>query len=276
MDDTTGPSRFGTPAAGPTPPPVDRFGNPMAPPGAPVSVPTGAAPSGFGQPAQPGFGQPAQPGQFGAPNPVTPGYYGPPHTPARSGFPKWAIALIVVVAAVPLLGIIAAVAIPVFLNQRNQADLKATSVSLPATIGTMTLSTSAADTKIATDTIANYSDGHVRDVVAGVYANTDGSRTIVVAGKATKPFTPSDVSSGSRDLTTGFLNGAKVQSPGVTTAPAGSLGGTMSCGGGSGTRGYWHACGAFNTSSFFLVATPSQAATNDGALAVREAVVTKR
>jgi hypothetical protein len=58
----------------------------------------------------------APPTQYGAPPMFGPGPYSPPQ---RSGLPVWAIVAICVPAALIVVGILAAIAIPVFLNQRN-------------------------------------------------------------------------------------------------------------------------------------------------------------
>lgn len=65
--------------------------------------------------------QPAPPPGYGPPGYGPPAYL-PPPTHASTGFPVWAIVLIVVaVLAVPA-GIVAAVAIPMFLSQHDKAN----------------------------------------------------------------------------------------------------------------------------------------------------------
>ena len=69
--------------------------------------------------------QAAPPSQFGAPPPHVPfgapaGYGQPPYPPVqRRGLPVWAIVAICVPVVVVVLGVLAAIAIPVFLNQRS-------------------------------------------------------------------------------------------------------------------------------------------------------------
>jgi hypothetical protein len=68
---------------------------------------------------------PPPPGQFGPPPPQVPfggppAYGQPPYPPVkRSGLPVWAIVAICVPAGVVVIAILAAIAIPVFLNQRS-------------------------------------------------------------------------------------------------------------------------------------------------------------
>jgi hypothetical protein len=93
------------PASGPVLPDNVYLG---PPPGTVLPAPTGSAPPAWNQP---GYG------------------YGPP--PPRSGLPLWLVALIATAMALVILGILAAIAIPVFLNQRAKSQWQATSVALP-------------------------------------------------------------------------------------------------------------------------------------------------
>jgi Tfp pilus assembly major pilin PilA len=61
-------------------------------------------------------------GQVWRPRAAAPAYGYPAAAPAKRGLPTWAIVLIVVVVVVLLLPILAAIAIPVFLNQRAKAE----------------------------------------------------------------------------------------------------------------------------------------------------------
>jgi hypothetical protein len=111
---------FFTTAPAPAP---TQFGGPPAQSAPPASpVPQQPALAQFGPPASPVPQQPA-PAQFGPPaSPVAaPGQFGPPPYPPvqRRGLPVWAIVAICVPAAFVVLGILAAIAIPVFLNQRS-------------------------------------------------------------------------------------------------------------------------------------------------------------
>jgi hypothetical protein len=93
--------------------------------GAPAPPPSGSpAPSRFSAPSVNQFGSPpaapqfAPPVQFNAPGgfPQQPYAYGPPK---RGGLPVWAIVAICVPLAFIGIGILAAIAIPVFLNSRS-------------------------------------------------------------------------------------------------------------------------------------------------------------
>jgi hypothetical protein len=114
------PSRFSTPS-------VNQFGSP--PPAPQFGGPPAAAPFD-GPPPAPPFGPPGQvnaPGGF----PQQPYAYGPPK---RRGLPVWAIVAIAVPIAFIGIGILAAIAIPVFLNARS------TPVA-PAQLGGLSMST---------------------------------------------------------------------------------------------------------------------------------------
>jgi hypothetical protein len=84
-------------------------GGPPPAPAAPYVPP----PSQYGGPPTQ-YGAP--PTQYGAPPMFGPGPYSPQQ---RSGLPVWAIVAICVPVGLIVLGILAAIAIPVFLNQRN-------------------------------------------------------------------------------------------------------------------------------------------------------------
>jgi hypothetical protein len=115
----------------------DRFGGsaPSAAPAASAEAFDGPPPGAgaLGGPPPPGqFGGPPPPGQFGGPPPI---YAAPEYSPGkRGGLPVWAIVAICIPAGLVVLGILAAIAIPVFLNQRN------TPVA-PATLGGLATST---------------------------------------------------------------------------------------------------------------------------------------
>jgi hypothetical protein len=96
------PSRFSTPSA-------NQFGSTPPAPFDPPAQFTG--PGGYPQPPH-AYGPP-QPYAYGPPQPYA---YGPPR---RGGLPVWAIIAICVPTVFIVLGILAAIAIPVFLNVRN-------------------------------------------------------------------------------------------------------------------------------------------------------------
>jgi hypothetical protein len=118
------PSHFGGPSGAPSqfggPPPAPA---PPAPRAAPAYLPPAAA-----APAIPAQATPAAGNQFGPPpSPLAqPWQSGPPAAPgqpypavARRGLPAWAIVAICVPVGFIFLGILAAIAIPVFLNARS-------------------------------------------------------------------------------------------------------------------------------------------------------------
>jgi hypothetical protein len=156
---------------------------------------------------------PAWPGQ------PAPPFYAPP-APGMSAGAKVAIGIAVAVAGLFVIGILAAVAIPVFLDHRAKDEAARTTVSLPESIGGMARLTDANSAQLEEHLSSAALPG---DHLAGVY----GNGTMRVAVGVTKKYM-------SFAEQRGFLAGAQreAQGDGVTFADtdAGSLGGTMRCG----------------------------------------------
>jgi hypothetical protein len=159
------PSQFGgLPAQAPAPArPVPAAARPVAPPPV-VALPSQPAPAQFGPP--PGAPM-APPASYGP----APGYLAPPPYPPvqRSGLPVWAIVAICVPAGLVVLGILAAIAIPVFLNQRS------TPVA-PQQLGGLTMTTDPQLKNAVSsvrDELARH-DQNVKTSAAGYGTLTDG------------------------------------------------------------------------------------------------------
>lgn len=130
---------------------INQFGTPVGPPvgqpvGEPVANPAGppAAPAPYGQP--PLAAAPSYPPAY----PPVPASYGP-YAPARQGMStgaKVAIALGGAVAGLVVLGILAAIAIPVFLNQRAKSEAEGITITLPAQIAAYPRMTGAQDEQV--------------------------------------------------------------------------------------------------------------------------------
>jgi hypothetical protein len=188
-------------------------------------------------------------GPGGGPQPQSPvppgtrqqpyGVPGPPRPPGVPGLPglppapyvvprrsRAVTALIVAAAGVVALilaGIVAAVAIPVFLNQRLRAEWRETTVSLPETFdgGARTDAPAALASAFA-------ADDAVRSAEVAVYRTDRGARVVVVAAKSREPMTETAGLETRRGLVAGLAeNGAHLT---LAEADAGTLGGWFGCG----------------------------------------------
>jgi hypothetical protein len=202
-----------TPVAAPT-----QFGGPPGPAPAPGQL--GAPPPQFGPPTQlgpppPQFGPPPPqfgppPPQFGPPPPqfgapasfgAQPTYGPPPYPPApRRGLPAWAIVAICVPAGLVVLGILAAIAIPVFLNHRN-APL------MPDTLGGLSIATESTMTQTADEVrkevtkqnpgrkvdVASYGTVQTGYLLMGLNVRVDSTREFRDLGATGAPVTIGEV-----------------------------------------------------------------------------------
>jgi hypothetical protein len=175
---------------------------------------------------------PPPPPYGGWPGTVLPGPGYPPAS--RTGLPGWAIALIVGGLGVLVVLILAAVAIPVFLHQRAQADLSATSVSLPPALAGMTEVDDPATKQQIADTVGSIDTcSCTGPLLMTVYVDNIGThRVVVAAGKFSSAASASVQQSFSANMWVGIRDSAAEE--GATVGPvveadAGRLGGTMSC-----------------------------------------------
>ena len=97
----------------------------------------------------------------------------------RSGMPGWLIVLIALVVGLVGTGILAAVAIPVFLSQRLKADYQATTVQLPATFNGHKQNTTAQAKALAKSLAID--DIQVKDIA--VYGTIGPDAVIILAVK---------------------------------------------------------------------------------------------
>ncbi len=158
-----------------------------------------------------------------------PGY--PTAPPPQTGLPAWAIVALCVPVVFIVIAILAAVAIPTFLNQREEAIAAKTTVTLPETVeGLERLRTAEAEAVIEAQVAALPTD-LFRDTKGAAY--TDGvDRTVFVqVARFTRLATPQDLD----DAITGFQEGATSDlPPGVGASafqerPSGALGGRINC-----------------------------------------------
>ena len=179
----------------------------------PPPAPSPYAPSPYGP-------SPHAPSPYGpSPYPLTP-YGPPPH--GRSTGAKVAIGIAIAVGSFVVLGILAAIAIPVFLNQQAKAVAARTSVSLPDTVGGYAKLPAAAQQSIQSLITQIPAEGHAQ---AAVYGRGSTATVVVIVGS--HAMNASDQR--------GYLsavNDSEGRNAGVvqTTVPAGPLGGTMQCG----------------------------------------------
>lgn len=187
-----------------------------------------------------GYGsqRPAPPEPFGVPPyppPAAPGWH---HQPAAPGWnPQWAVTdgagsglarvllwLAVAVGAIVVLGVLAAVAIPVFLDQRATGEAGRTSVSAPATVAGWSRLTDPASLALEKQLVSVSTPGvHV----AGVYGTDGRPHAFFGASHAAMSFRDR------RDFLAGAEAGAQ-RSPETAGAvfsdsDPGRLGGTMRC-----------------------------------------------
>jgi hypothetical protein len=188
-------------------------------------------------PAPPFGGVPQGPPAFGnVPSAPVP-YLHPYAAPARGGLPGWAIALICAVAGVLLILIAAAVAIPVFLHQRDAAVAKATTLSPADQVSGMTQST---DPRMqqATDpmTSALSGCGCFQPAVTSSYQDPDRTHVLIVIGaRFLRPADDLTRESFQRNFWKGAsASAAGPNAAGTTLGPVrdmdpGRLGGTLHC-----------------------------------------------
>jgi hypothetical protein len=214
--------------------PVNQFGTPVgAPTGAdraPVDAPVhGAGPllpqSPFAPPPRAAYGAAPTP-RYPAPQYPAPQYPASgPYAAQKPGMPtiaKLAIAAGAALAGLVILGILAAIAIPVFLNQKARADADRVTVSLPGSVAGYQRMSGSADTAVqGVVSSLPREAGSAHGAAYGVAANVV---VVVIAGhQLMRP-----------DAQTGFLTGVarSEAGAGIVQVPVdpGPLGGQMRCG----------------------------------------------
>jgi hypothetical protein len=154
-----------------------------APPLLPPPVPSAfSAPPAFQAPPHYAAVPQAPPAFGSVPSALVP-YPHPYAAPARGGLPGWAIALICAVAGALLILIAAAVAIPVFLHQRDAAVAKATTLSPADQVSGMAQSTDPGMQQ-ATNTMASALSGCgcFQPAVTSSYLAPDRTPVLIVSG----------------------------------------------------------------------------------------------
>jgi hypothetical protein len=160
-------------------------------------------------------------------------YQPPPLLPApKSGLPRWAIVLIACLACLVAVPILAAIAIPVFLDQREKATAAATTVTVPPTIGELTQAPMTPELQGQADSLRSSVSVGMPDPKMAVFTDGSGShRLVVMAGKMSTVLHGNDQAM----VVEGFWRGVgqgldSLAILGVPAErPAGELGGTLSC-----------------------------------------------
>jgi hypothetical protein len=207
----SGDPRFGGAAA-----PADTPTNQFAPGGLLGSTPAGryGGPTGQNSSAGQQYGAPAQSGNRARPR--------------RPGRPRWAIGLIATAVAVVVLGVVAVVAVPVFLAQRGKATYQATRLVLPSAVEGLPRNTAL---KVAgiTKQVQVDSDATMPGVftVSGMgYGSTgQGRAAIVVVAAAKRPLTADEQAT----LRHGTIAQMARQGEKITAESPGRLGGSFDC-----------------------------------------------
>jgi hypothetical protein len=180
--------------------------------------------------------------------------------PRRSGLPGWAVVLISAVAGLFVVGILAAIAIPVFISQREKAQWQATTVSLPATLNGADRNTTATANTLAT-TFAN--DGIPLENI-GIYGPIGPDVVIIFAVKTPIAATPAQRAAERAEFERGFAVPGSSSLVLTPQADPGKLGGELSCDSSQGVQ----ICVATDANSIFALVT--------GAKAVAPATLTRQ
>lgn len=245
------------------------------PPNPPAVLPSqpAEAPNLFAPPA----------GQFGPP-PVapfgagSPAVYAPyPAVQQRGGLPGWAIAAICVPVVLIVMAILAAIAIPTFLDQRERASAEATTITLPEAVEGLPRSTDPEELARLESMLHNFPAG-MSEPHGFVYSDGASHRIVVVSARFPYAAGPAEL----RNLFAGFDDGlAPNAPPGVTMSEPfdrepGRLGGRIRCSTMSGAAS-GQLCTAADAVSMLTIVDVSAGATDpDLPRRVREAVVSRR
>ena len=184
------------------------------------------------------------------------------HLPAvrRSGMPSWLIAVILVPALLIGVGILAAIAIPVFLNQRMKAELQATTVQLPATFNGQTRNTGPEAQALA----KSFALGGIGTGDVAIYGPVGRTAVVIVAMKPPAPMSEAQQRQTRKGFEQGFASRGRPLSL-VRQPDAGDLGGWIGCGD---TVAGVHVCLATSTGSMVSVVS---AADGDPVALLRQA-----
>ena len=181
----------------------------------------GAPPAPYGTPPVQPFGGPPPP-LYGAPGAWQQAGRPPYPVPPRSRAVTALIAAAVVVVSIIGIGIVSAVAIPVFLAQRMKAEWRSTTIALPATFD------GATRTDVPSSAIPQVPDDVIEPLQVAGYRTGDGTTIVVGATKAKQAMTEQDQVDARRGVVAGMAM-RDVQLT-LTESDPGPLGGWFGCG----------------------------------------------
>jgi hypothetical protein len=118
----------------------------------------------------------------------------------RSGMPGWLIVLILLVFGLIGTGVLAAIAVPVFLSQRLKAEHQGTTVQLPTSFNGTKRNTGAAAKKVA----QGFAVGGIKAEDVAVYGKVGPKAVIILAVKPPAPWTDSEQSAQRSEIEQGF------------------------------------------------------------------------
>lgn len=253
------------------------FGGASAAPSVVAQAGTAPAPARFGEAAPTGY----LPVDVAAPPSVVPqGVAAYPYQlapPPRSGLPGWAIALIAVAAGLLIVMVLAAVAIPTFLNQRSKANAAATTVTLPETLDGLERVRDPEVDAVIQRQLETAPRTPLRDTQGAAYSDGEGHIVVVTVSRFPRVANSRDVDhaiAGYQDAATTDLPPGVTVASGFQERPAGRLGGRISCVTVEGNM-TGQLCAAVESSTLLFVVDmgPSGSIDPDLPRRVREAVV---
>jgi hypothetical protein len=238
---------------------------PAAPPRPPLAAPVGAPPPA---PVVPPVGAPLP---LGHPGHAAPEAIYPVPVPHRGGLPAWGIVLIVIagsLAALMVILVLLAIAIPVFLNQRHKAQAASYSVVSPRVIDGFTPDLRAAAIDFERSTIARLPAAEAARTTVLVYNDSTGRvLNIVVVHEAVLPGRVDTVVRGEQQ----GLERSTGRSYAFAEVAPGALGGAMRC---ASVRAGVTTCLFADQGTYGSVSVPMIGAEGvDEARRVREAVI---
>jgi hypothetical protein len=242
-------------------------------------------PSQFAAPPSP-FAAPPSP--FGAPlvtpfGTAPPAYATYPAVQQRGGIPGWLIALIAVVVGFVIIAVLAAVAIPVFLDQRAKATAagstipEAPAIVLPATVEGLSRSTDP-EVQARMQSLLRGLPSAVSDGQGAIYTDGSAHTIVLMSARFAHRVGPAEMS----NVMAGFDNGLVSNAPpGVTMSKPfdrepGRIGGRLRCATMSGAASGQVCMSADSTSMLSISAVSPGRPDPDLPLRVREAVILRQ
>jgi hypothetical protein len=189
----------------------------------------------------------------------------PPVVVRRSRAVTALVAAAVAVACLVVVGIGAAIAIPVFLSQRMKAEWRSTTITLPETFDGGTR------TEVPASLVPQLPSEVASQLHIAFYRTGAGATILVAAAKAPEPLSAEDQVTARREVLAGVAGTGSGVTLSLTETDAGELGGWFGCGTPSTGRG--SACLATDSSGLVMVLLEGSPDPVADARRMREAVV---